>query len=50
MSKIYSNYDRVKRFIKNEPHIELTVYQEQQLKYMLDEQTQEYLKQLYKDE
>ena len=50
MDKYPSTYDRVKQFIENELHINLTFYQDMVLKYLLDEQVQERLKQLYKSE
>ena len=50
MNKHPSNYDRVKRFVENELHIKLTFYQNMALKYLLDEEVQEHLKQLYKNE
>lgn len=50
MDKYPPTYDKVKYFIENELHINLTFYQEQQLKYMLDKNVQEHLQQLYKGE
>lgn len=50
MDKQRTTYDRVKYFIENELHIKLTFYQKDTLKYMLDEEIQKHLKQLYKDE
>lgn len=50
MDKYPSAYDRVKWFIENELHIELTFYQGQQLKYMLDKDVQKHLKELYEGE
>lgn len=50
MDNIYYEeiYLRVKSFIKNELRIELTFYQEQCLKYLIDDKVQEHLKELYK--
>lgn len=50
MDKYPSTYDRVKQFIENELHINLTFYQNMALQYLLDEEVQEHLKQLYKNE
>lgn len=49
-SKLNSTYDRVKQFIENELHIELTFYQEDILKNMLDEDVQNHLNKLYNNE
>lgn len=50
MNKYPSTYDRVKQFIENELHINLTFYQDMTLKYMFDEEVQKQLKQIYENE
>lgn len=43
-----SPYENIKHFIENDLHIELTYEQKQRLKYMLDADIQEKLRELYK--
>ena len=50
MSKLNSTYDRIKWFIENELHLNLTFYQDMILKNMLDKDVQEHLKQMYNNE
>lgn len=47
--KHYSIYENIKRFIENDLHVELSIDQDQRLKYMLDIEVQEKLKELYKE-
>ena len=50
MSKIkHSQYEIIKHFIENDLHIELTFEQKQRLKYMLDDDIQKNLQELYKE-
>lgn len=50
MNKYPSAYDRIKWFIENELHINLTFYQKMILKNMLDKNIQKHLKELYEGE
>ena len=50
MEEQRTTYDRVKCFIENELHINLTFYQDMRLKYMLDEEVQRHLKELHESE
>ncbi len=47
MDKVNDTYHRILRFIENEMHIHLMEYQRLYLKYLLDDEVQNHLQQLY---
>ena len=49
MEKHQSPYENIKHFIENDLHIGLTFEQTQRLKYMLDTDVQEHLRELYRE-
>ena len=49
MEKHHSPYENIKYFIENDLHMELTYEQKQRLKYMLDDDVQKHLRELYKE-
>ena len=49
MEKCHSPYEKIKHFIENDLHIELTFEQKQCLKYMLNDDIQKHLRELYQE-